>query len=59
MTKWEYHVQFARPWPDTELERELNRFGEMGWEAVSILPVTDEQWGPGLQVVYRKPKPSN
>ena len=49
-TKWEYHVLKLKDdrgfWSGTEfdsevLQRELNRFGAMGWEVVSIFEIDE------------------
>jgi hypothetical protein len=52
-TKWEYRVKFIkipRHEATTSITRELNEFGEDGWELVNVVTVTTM-----LMAVFKRP----
>ena len=51
--KWRYLVSVAKITPYSELQKELDRRSEDGWELVAIIPLPPgDAWN---QIVFKRP----
>jgi Domain of unknown function (DUF4177) len=65
MQRWEYLTVWFRVDELPKFQAELNQFGELGWELISLTPIESKQVGifdsgsatSTLVAVFKRPKP--